>query len=254
MLFDSHAHYDDEAFDGEREEVLKAVREEGVQYIVNAGSGIKESQMSVELAQKYDYIYAAVGVHPENADEFDGNSIEILRGLTGNKKVVAVGEIGLDYYYEGAQKDTQKKVFEEQLNLAMELKLPVIIHSREAHEDTFDILKPYALKGLRGVLHCYSGSVEMAREYVKLGFYIGFTGVITFKNAKKAVEVLKDIPIERVLIETDCPYLAPVPFRGKRNDSRFLKYTARRACDVLEMEYEDFTGRTLNNARELFNL
>lgn len=254
MIFDSHAHYDDEAFDEDRDEVLRNVHESGIQYIVNAGSNIKWSEVSVELSDKYDFIYSAVGIHPENAEEFDENSIAMLYDLACSKKVVAIGEIGLDYYNGSDDKKLQKRIFKEQLNLAIRCGLPVIVHDREAHGDTFDLIKQYSGKGLRGVLHCYSGSLEQAREYIKMGFYIGFTGVITFKNSRKAVEVLKGIPQDRILIETDCPYLAPVPFRGRRNDSRLLKYTAQKACEILGVEYEYFTDQTLKNAKSLFNI
>lgn len=254
MIFDSHAHYDDEAFDEDREEVLKAVHESGVQYIVDAGSNIKSSRLSVELSRKYDFIYSAVGIHPENAEEFDRDSVGILQKLSDEDKVVAVGEIGLDYYNGCDDRELQKKVFEEQLVMAIRRGLPVIIHDREAHGDTFDFIRKYCSQGLRGVLHCYSGSVEQAAEYVKMGFYIGFTGVITFKNSRKAVEVLKSIPEDRILIETDCPYMSPVPFRGRRNDSRYLKYTAKKACEILGAGYEYFTEQTLKNAKELFNI
>lgn len=254
MLFDSHAHYDDEAFDKDREEVLKAVHESGIQYIVNAGSNIKWSRLSVELAREYDFIYGAVGIHPENAEEFDADSIGIIEELSRESKVVAIGEIGLDYYNGCDDRELQKKVFEEQLALAVRCNLPVIVHDREAHGDTFDLIKKYSKQGLRGVLHCYSGSLEQAGEYIKMGFFIGFTGVITFKNSRKAAQVLKGIPEDRILIETDCPYLAPVPFRGRRNDSRYLKYTAQKACEILGVEYEYFTGQTLQNAKKLFNI
>lgn len=254
MIFDSHAHYDDEAFDKDREEVLKAVHESGIQYIVNAGSNIKWSRLSVELTREYDFIYGAVGIHPENAEEFDADSIGIIEELSRESKVVAIGEIGLDYYNGCDDRGLQKKVFEEQLALAVRCNLPVIVHDREAHGDTFDLLKKYSKQGLRGVLHCYSGSLEQAGEYIRMGFFIGFTGVITFKNSRKAVEVLKGIPEDRILIETDCPYLAPVPFRGRRNDSRYLKYTAQKACEILGVEYEYFTGQTLKNAKKLFNI
>lgn len=254
MIFDSHAHYDDEAFDTDRDEVLKDAKRSGIEYILNAGANIKSSRASIELAEKYDFIYAAVGIHPQDAGEFNGDSKDILKDLTRFKKVAAIGEIGLDYYYEGYDRDLQKKAFEEQIKLALELNIPVIVHDREAHGDTFEIIKRYTGRGLRGVLHCYSGSTEMAAQYVDLGFYLGFTGVITFKNAVKSIEVLKSIPIDKVLIETDCPYLAPVPFRGKRNDSRLLKHVVEKACEVLDVEYNYFTEKTCSNARELFGI
>lgn len=255
MIFDSHAHYDDEAFDEDRDSLLPEIFKSGVSYIVNAGADIGLSKASVELSKKYEFLYPAVGIHPENADSFDDDSISTLKGLIrDNKKVVAVGEIGLDYYYEGAERDVQKEVFEQQIKLALAEGLPVIVHDREAHGDTFDIIRKYHDKGLRGVLHCYSGSPEMALTYVKLGFYIGFTGVITFKNAKKSLDVLKAVPLDSILIETDCPYLAPVPYRGKRNDSRNLVHVADKACEVLGLQYEYFVNVTCDNAKKLFDI
>jgi len=254
MIFDSHAHYDDEAFDGDRDELLQGMMEEGIGYIVNAGANINSSKASLALAEKFPFLYAAVGIHPQDAGEYSQKSIETLRGLARYQKVVAIGEIGLDYYYEGFDKELQKKAFEEQVKLAMDLGLPVIIHDREAHKDTFDILKKYACKGLKGVLHCYSGSAQMARDYVNMGFYIGFTGVITFKNAKKALEVLEEVPLNRILIETDCPYLAPVPYRGKRNDSRYLKYVVEKASETLGLERDSFIEQTCINGKTLFGI
>lgn len=255
MIFDSHAHYDDEAFDADRNELLPLINKGGVSHIMNAGATLESSKFSVELSKRNDFIYAAVGIHPQNADEFADDTIGILRELClNNGKVAAVGEIGLDYYYEGADKDIQKDVFEKQICLALELNLPVIVHDREAHSDTLEIVKKNYNKGLRGVLHCFSGSPETALEYVKMGFYIGFTGVITFKNAKRSLDVLKEIPIDRVLIETDCPYLAPVPLRGKRNDSRYLTHVVDKACETLDLERDYFIGITCENAKKLFGI
>lgn len=254
MIFDSHAHYDDEAFDNDRDDVLKKAYESGVKYILNASSSIESSKRCVELAKKYSFIYAAVGVHPEDAASFNEESIGKLEELCSMEKVAAIGEIGLDYYYEnGPEKDIQKDVFQRQIELAARKGLPIVVHDREAHGDTYEIISKYK-NDVRGVLHCYSGSVELAREYVNMGFYIGFTGVITFKNARKSLEVLENVPLNRVLIETDCPYLAPVPFRGKRNDSGFLQYTARKASETLGMEYTEFCEKTAENARILFEI
>lgn len=254
MIFDSHAHYDDEAFDDDRDEVLAAVRDDGVRYIMDAGSNIESSRFSAELARRYEFIYSAVGIHPENADGFAGNSLAEIRDIAKFKKVRAIGEIGLDYHYDDSNREIQRKVFEEQVKLAIELNLPVIVHDRDAHRDTYRILKEYAGRGLAGVLHCYSGSNELAAEYVRMGFYLGFGGVITFKNAKKPGEILRSTPMDRILIETDCPYLAPSPFRGKRNDSRYLKYTARKACEILNVDFDSFTETTCKNARRLFGI
>lgn len=254
MIFDSHAHYDDEDFDNDRDEVLKRVKDCGVSYIVDAGSTIESSKKAVELSNKYDFIYSAVGIHPEEVSEFDADSLDKISELCRNDKVAAVGEIGLDYHYGSKNRDLQLKVFEEQIKLSIDLNLPVIVHDRDAHGDTFDLIRKYINKGLRGVLHCYSGSPEMAREYTDMGFYIGFTGVITFKNAKKPIEVLQSIPQDKILIETDCPYLAPEPFRGRRNDSSNLVYVIKKACEALNMEPGFFEDMTLNNAMKLFNI
>lgn len=254
MIFDSHAHYDDEAFDEDRERVLDEVAKSGIGYVMNAGCNIESSKASVELANRYRFIYAAVGVHPEDANEFNEDTTGILKSLCKNKKVSAIGEIGLDYYYKDIERDTQRKVFEEQIKLALELNLPVIVHDRDAHADTFEIISKYMHHGLRGVLHCYSGSTQMAEAYIKHGFYLGFNGVITFKNAKKSIEVLKSIPADKILIETDCPYLAPVPKRGERNDSRNLYYVIQKACQVLNIERDYFIKQTCENAKNLFNI
>lgn len=254
MIFDSHAHYDDEAFEKDRQQVIEEVTKSNVGYIVDAGSDIESSRLAVELSEKFENVYAAVGIHPLDADKFDKDSILAIRELCSNRKVVAIGEIGLDYYYKGAEKETQKSIFKKQLDLALELNLPVVIHDREAHGDTYDIIKEYQSRNLRGVFHCYSGSLEMARQYIGMGFYIGFTGVITFKNAKKAIEVLSGIPLNRILIETDCPYLTPVPFRGKRNDSRHLKYVIDKACEVLNLDQPFFEDLTCRNAKTLFGI
>jgi TatD DNase family protein len=221
---------------------------------MNAGSSIESSRKSIELAGKYDYVYAAVGVHPQDAAGFDECCTAELSHLAADDKVKAIGEIGLDYYYEGPDREAQRNAFESQIRLALDLGLPVIIHDREAHGDMFEIVGKYRKSGLRGVLHCYSGSPELMREYLKMGFYIGFTGVITFNNPKKSLECLGEIPMDRILIETDCPYLAPVPFRGKRNDSRYLEYVLKKACEVLKLEYGCLEDRTFANACELFDI
>ncbi|KPU43085.1 putative deoxyribonuclease YcfH [Oxobacter pfennigii] len=254
MIFDSHAHYDDEAFDADRDQVLKEVKESKVSYIVNAGSSIESSKRGIELSGKYDFIYAAVGIHPHDAKNFDKKSIEVLKDLAAFPKVVAIGEIGLDYYYDFSYKEDQIKAFEEQIKLGLELNLPIIVHDRDAHSDTFEIIKKYIKDGLKGIIHCYSGSAEMAVQYTKLGFYIGLGGVITFKNAVKSLEVLKNIPQDKILIETDCPYLTPVPHRGKRNDSRYLKYVVDKAAEVLAMDREEFIKLTCENGKRIFNM
>lgn len=218
MIFDSHAHYDSEQFNEDREELLLSMEEHGVGTIVNSGASWDSVTEVVELAHKYPFIYAAVGMHPDEVGDLNDERFEYLKSQCQKEKVVAVGEIGLDYYWDNESHDVQKKWFIKQLELARELDLPVIIHSRDAAADTLEIMKEYG-QGLRGVIHCFSYSVELAREYVKMGFHIGIGGVVTFKNGRKLKEIAEEIPLDRILLETDCPYLAPVPFRGKRNCS-----------------------------------
>lgn len=249
-IFDTHAHYDDEAFNDDREELLDKLFSEGVCGIVNQGTTIKTSQFSVELAHKYEKMYAAVGIHPECADENSLSQLSQIRELCKDKKVVAVGEIGLDYYYD-VPKELQKEVFAAQLELANELSLPVTIHDREAHGDILDFIKKYRPKG---IVHCFSGSREMAKETVRLGMYIGMGGVVTFKNSRKAVEVIEDIPIEHLVLETDCPYLAPVPFRGKRNHSGLIANTAQRIAEIKGLSINDVLEITAENAKRVYNI
>ena len=217
MLFDTHAHMDDQAFDTDREDLLARLPERGIAYLMNPGCSLASSRNASLLSEKYDYIYAAVGSHPDAADEVNDAVLEEYRNLCKlNSKIKAIGEIGLDYHYEDIPREIQKKAFRLQLELARELKLPVIVHERDAHEDGMNLVREF--RDVTGVFHCYSGSAEMARQLVDLGWYIGFTGVLTFKNARKAIEAAESIPLERIVLETDCPYMAPVPFRGKRND------------------------------------
>lgn len=251
MIFDTHAHYDDEAFDSDRDEVLKKVQEAGVTRILNCGASISGCIKTLELVKKYDFIYGAIGVHPENAGEISGN-INKIGDMLNNDKIMAVGEIGLDYYYEGYDRDLQIRVFKEQMDMAKQLNLPVVIHDRDAHEDTLKIIKEF--KGVRGVLHCYSGSLEFAKEILKLDYYIGFTGVVTFKNAKKAVEVAREIPIGKMLVETDCPYMAPTPHRGERNDSSYLVHIIERIAEIRETEPDYISETTFENGSKLFRI
>ena len=248
-IIDSHAHYDDSSFDADREEVLRELFSGEICKIVNIGCSVKSSYSSVKLAEEYAGIYAAVGLHPDAADEID--RIEEIRRLCDNKKVVAVGEIGLDYHYEEHSRDIQKKAFEEQLKLAAELDMPVVIHSRDAWEDTMGLLRKYRPKG---VMHCFSGSAETAREIVGMGMYVGFTGVVTFKNAKKALKALEAVPLDRLLVETDCPYMAPEPNRGKRNYSGYLPYTVAAMAAVKGVSPDEMAEITAENAERLFNI
>ena len=253
MLFDSHAHLNDERFDEDREELISSLQEKGVDLVVNPGACIKTSIESVELANKYDFIYAAVGVHPHDVGDLDDTAIDTLRKLaTENEKVVAIGEIGLDYYYDNYPRDIQQKWFIKQIELANELKLPIIIHDRDAHGDTLEIIKKYKSPEIGCVLHCYSGSVELAREYVKMGCFISLSGTVTFKNNKKTKEVAREIPLDRLFIETDSPYMAPEPHRGKRNDPSLVAFVADKIAQEKGISYEKVCEATKENAKRLF--
>ena len=255
MLFDSHAHLNDERFDEDREELISSLQEKGVDLVVNPGACIKTSIESIELANKYDFIYAAVGVHPHDVGELNDTAIDILRKLaTENEKVVAIGEIGLDYYYDNYPREVQKEWFKKQIELANELKLPIIIHDRDAHGDTFEIIKNYKSPEIGCVLHCYSGNVELAREYVKMGCYISLSGTVTFKNNKKTKEVAREIPLDRLLIETDSPYMAPTPHRGKRNDPSLVQFVADTIAIEKGISYEKVCEATKENAKRFFGI
>lgn len=253
MIFESHAHYDDEQFENDRDELLNAMQENGIGTIINVGASFSSCYEVVELAQKYPFVYAAVGVHPDEVGNLNEENFEILKSQCQKDKVVAVGEIGLDYYWNHESHDIQKKWFIEQLNLARELDLPVIIHSRDAAADTLEVMREHA-QGLRGVIHCFSYSKEMAREYVKMGFFIGVGGVVTFKNSKKLKEIVTEIPLERMLLETDSPYLAPMPNRGKRNSSLNIPYIAEEIANLKNVSYEEVIEQTERNGKELFRI
>lgn len=235
-IFDTHAHYDDEAFDEDREEVLKQIQEAGVIGVLNCACSRKSLTTTNDLTLKYDFIYGALGIHPSDAYDYNEEvKAEIIEKVKANNKILAIGEIGLDYYWdENPDRETQKKVFREQMELAKELNLPVIIHDRDAHKDTLDIMKEYP--SVKGIVHCFSGSVEFAKECVKLGYYIGITGVVTFKNAKKIIEVVDAIPLDRLLVETDCPYMTPVPNRGKRNKSDYIEYIIEQVAEIKKID------------------
>lgn len=251
MIFDSHAHYDDSAFDEDRDKLLQSLPGLGVCGVVNVGTNLYTSVKAVEIAKKYSYIYAAVGIHPEEISNFRESDVLELESLTKNDKVVAIGEIGLDYHYSKENKNLQIEVFEEQVKLAQRLELPIIVHDREAHQDTMEILKKYRP---RGVVHCFSGSSEMASEVLRLGMYIGIGGVVTFKNAQKLVNVVDNIGVDNVLLETDAPYLAPVPFRGKRCDSSYIKFVAEKISEIKGIDYGKVLEVTKVNALKLFGL
>lgn len=249
-IFDSHAHYDDAAFDADRDALLAALPAEGVCAVVNAASSLPSARASLSLAAQYPHIYAAVGIHPEEARPTTEADIAALRELYAQPGAVAIGEIGLDYHYEDAcPREIQRRWFEAQLALATELRAPVIVHDREAHEDTMRLLRQYRPAG---VLHCYSGSVEMMREVVRLGMYIGLGGAVTFKNARRPVEVAAAVPADRLLLETDAPYMAPVPLRGKRCDSRMIAHTAARIAEIRGCTIDELLEQTRQNACRLF--
>ena len=253
MLFDTHAHYDDDWFDEDRDALLAGMPEKGVGLIVNPGITLETSRFAISLAEKYDHVYAAVGIHPENCHDFVPQQMDVLRELAKHPKVVAIGEIGLDYYWpENPPRELQQQALRAQLSLAQELALPVIIHDREAHADTLAIVKEFP--SVRGVFHCYSGSAEMAKELIKRGWYIGFTGVLTFKNARKAIEVASQIPLDRIVLETDCPYMSPEPFRGKRNDPGKLYRMAEKLAEIRGMTLEEIHAITTENGKRLYRI
>lgn len=253
MIFDSHAHYYDQQFDIDRENLLKALPEAGVGTIVNVCASYESWKKSVELAAKYPYIYAAVGTHPDEVGVLNEETFAEMKEWCKKEKVVAIGEIGLDYYWDNQPHEVQKKWFIRQLELAKEMKFPVIVHSREAAADTMEIMRSHA-QGLEGVIHCYSYSKEQAEEYVKMGFYIGVGGVVTFKNAKKLKEVVAAIPLEKILLETDCPYLAPVPYRGKRNQSSYIQYVAEEIAQIKGVSVEEVLAVTEANAKKMYGI
>jgi len=250
-IFDTHSHYDDERFDEDRELLLHAMHANGVTGIVTCGCDVKSTEFAKQLAEKFNFVYFAAGFHPENLEGVSLDDLKEMERLAGHKKCVAIGEIGLDYHWMSVSKEVQKKFFLAQIELAKKLKLPIIVHDREAHGDTLEILKQTKPKG---VLHCFSGSAEMAGEIIKLGMYIGLNGVVTFKNARKSLEVAKDIPLNRLVLETDCPYLAPEPHRGKRNDSSYIPFIAERLGEVLNMPAQNLLDITSENAKKLYNL
>ena len=252
MLFDTHAHMDDSAFDADREALLAALPEKGIGLLMNPGCSLASSRNAVALAESFDYIYAAVGSHPDAAREVCPEVIAEYRALCKLPRIKAIGEIGLDYHYEDVPRGIQQSAFRSQMALAAELDLPVIVHEREAHEDGMRIVEEFP--GVTGVFHCYSGSLDMAKWLIARGWYIGFTGVLTFKNARKALEVAGNIPLDRIVLETDCPYMSPEPFRGKRNDPGKLYRMAERLAELRGMTVEEVQERTFQNGRRLYRI
>lgn len=252
LIFDTHAHYDDSAFNEDREEKLSSLPNDNIYAVINAGADIESSKKSINLSENYPYIYAAVGIHPENISSTPKDYISRLEKLIlSGKKVVGVGEIGLDYHYTKENKQQQKELFENQVKLAIKHDLPVIVHDRDAHADTMEILKKHKPKG---VVHCFSGSLEMAKEIIKIGMYIGIGGVVTFKNAKNIVDVAENISLEHIVLETDAPYMAPAPFRGKRCDSSYIKYTAEKISEIKNIDLKEVFEITKQNAKNLFGV
>ena len=253
MLFDTHAHMDDHAFDADRSQLLGALPEQGLTLVMNPGCSLESSRNACALARQYDYIYAAVGSHPDVADEVNAAVLDEYRCLVReNPKVMAIGEIGLDYHYEDIPREVQKEAFRAQMALAAELNLPVIVHEREAHEDGMKIVEEFPT--VKGVFHCYSGSLEMAKWLIARGWYIGFTGVLTFKNARKAIEVAASIPLDRIVLETDCPYMAPEPFRGKRNDPGKLYRMAEKLAELRGLTVDQIHRITVENGKRLYRI
>ena len=252
MLFDTHAHLDDAAFDADRAALLAALPGAGLSFVMNPGCSLASSRAAVALAEQYPYVYAAVGSHPDAADEVNDETIQAYRALAKHPRVLAIGEIGLDYHYEDIPRAIQQQAFRTQLALAAELDLPVIVHDREAHADCLAIIGEYPT--VRGVFHCFSGSAEMAKELVAKGWYIGFTGVLTFKNARRAVEAAAAIPMDRIVLETDCPYMAPEPHRGRRNDPRNLPYMAQKLAEIKGIPPDQAAAQTLANGKRLYRL
>ncbi|MCL1858173.1 MAG: TatD family hydrolase [Oscillospiraceae bacterium] len=253
MLIDVHAHYDDRRYNSDRDEVIKKVRQNGVDRIINSGSSIKSSRTSADLANKYDFIYATIGVHPHETERTPDNTLDILANLLKNKKVLAIGEIGLDFFHDFSDRDAQRLWFKKQMDFAQDIKYPVVIHDRDAHGECLDMIKKY--RGLiNGLFHCFAGSVEMAKELIKSGYMMSFGGVVTFTNARTCREVIKEVPIDYIMLETDCPYLTPHPYRGERNDSGYLFLVAQKIAEIKNITAEEVILKTGENAKRCFGI
>lgn len=254
MLFDSHAHYNDAQFDTDRDNIIDYVNKNGVGMIMNVADSIKSVEKVLDIAEKYPFVYASVGVHPEEVGNLTESDMDCLEKMSEHKKVKAIGEIGLDYYYNDVERDIQKHWFYRQIELAEKVGLPIIVHDRDAHGDCVEILKSFDMKKIGGVMHCFSGSAEMASELVEMGMYIGFGGVVTFKNAKKVRKALETVPLDKILIETDCPYLAPEPHRGTRNNSELMHFTAEKIAEIKGVSKAEIEQATFENAMRLYGI
>ena len=254
MIIDSHAHYDDEAFEEDRETLLNSFHENGIEYVINSSASMESVKSTLELMEKFPFIYGTLGIHPNDAAELNEEKFKWLKEQYQKDKVVAVGEIGLDYYWDEPEASIQKEWFSRQMELAREIKLPIVVHSRDAAKDTLDMLKAHHAGEIGGEIHCFSYGVEMAREFLNMGFYIGVGGVVTFKNAKKLVEVVEYMPLDRILLETDCPYLAPTPNRGQRNTSLNLTYIAKEIANIKGIDYDEVIAVTSQNTKTLFQI
>ncbi len=254
MFFDSHAHLDDLKYDDDRQVMLTRAKESGISYIVNVGYDVPSSKRSIALSEKYNFIYAAVGIHPHDAAAEGAGGLEEIRRLSAHPKVVAIGEMGLDYYRDLSPRDVQQEMFRKQIRLAIDLNKPIIVHDRDAHGEVMKILKDEEAEKVGGVLHCFSGSLEMARECLEMGFYISIAGPVTFNNAKRLQEIVKAIPLDKLLIETDAPYLTPEPNRGKRNESAFVVYVAQKISELKGLPIEDIAQAATSNAKMLFGI
>lgn len=254
MIFDSHSHIDDRRFSNDIDEVIQRAKDAGLKYIMNPGADLETSLNAVKLASKYDMVYAAVGVHPHDTEEMDEMTLQMIKGLAKKDKVMAIGEIGLDYYYDNSPRDIQKKWFREQIRLAKEVGLPIIIHDRDANQDVMNILKEEEAFENGVLMHCYSGSAELAKRYIKLGAYISIAGPLTFKNNKKTTEVVKEIPLDRLMVETDAPYLTPQPHRGKRNEPSYVKYVVDKIAEIKGLTFDEVANATAENAKRYFRI
>ena len=254
MIFETHAHYEDPRFAEDREALLTKLPQEGIDLVVNVGSSLESTKETLALTKRYPHVYGAAGVHPEETGALDEESFQWLTQVVEEEKIVAVGEIGLDYYWDEPAREIQKEWFERQILLARQVKKPMIIHSRDAAQDTWDILKKHRAEEIGGVIHCFSYSLEMAKKYIEMGFYIGVGGVVTFKNAKKLRQVVADIPLTSILLETDCPYMAPEPHRGKRNSSLYLPFVAEKIAEIKGISVDEVCAQTKENAMQMYQI